>query len=174
MTKQLESLFDLTPMPNSFDTVSYSDDINNDEDNYTPEKLTNHKKVTEAIDRIVPDNLPKIQELLTLNEKDLDDLSKKSEYAYSELMELGMNVDIRYSSRLFEIAASMMKNAIDAKTAKIDSKLKSIDLQLKKLKIDRDSSEESDSMISGEGFIITDRNELLNHLLSGDQKDEKI
>lgn len=171
MTKKLESLFDLSPMPDPFDV---EDELEEDIDEYTPEKLTNHKKVTEVIDKIVPDKLPKIQELLTLNEKDLDRLSAKSEKAYMELMDLGMNVDVRYSSRLFEIAASMMKNAIDAKTAKIDSKLKSIDLQLKKLKIDKDSYDDSDGMISGEGFVITDRNELLNHLLSGDQKNEKI
>ena len=79
-------------------------------------------------------------------------------------MDLGMNVEIRYSGRIFEVAGTMMKNAIDAKSAKIDKKLKAIDLQLKKYKIDKDNNEESGDVLNGVGFVITDRNELLKKL----------
>jgi hypothetical protein len=60
----------------------------------------------------------------------------------------------------------MLNNAISAKTAKIDKKLKAVDLQLKKLKIDNDSrgSEDPNDVINGQGYIITDRNELLKKL----------
>jgi hypothetical protein len=59
----------------------------------------------------------------------------------------------------------MLKTAVDAKTAKIDKKLKSIDLQLKKYKIDKDAPESGDGqLLNGEGYVITDRNELLKKL----------
>jgi hypothetical protein len=59
----------------------------------------------------------------------------------------------------------MLKNAIDAKSAKVDKKLKAVDLQLKKYKIDKDNREEEDSgLINGQGYVITDRNELLRKL----------
>ena len=35
-----------------------------------------------------------------------------------------MNVEVRYSGRIFEVAGGMLKHAIDAKTAKIEKKLK--------------------------------------------------
>jgi hypothetical protein len=79
-------------------------------------------------------------------------------------MDLGMNVEVRYSGRIFEVASSMMGNAIAAKTAKIDKKLKAVDLQLKKLKIDKDSNDDPNDVINGQGYVITDRNELLKKL----------
>jgi hypothetical protein len=99
-----------------------------------------------------------------LDDKELDHLATKAEQAYDDLMDLGMNVEVRYSGRIFEVASSMMGNAIAAKTAKIDKKLKAVDLQLKKLKIDKDSNEDPNDMINGQGYVITDRNELLKKL----------
>ena len=108
--------------------------------------------------------LPQIKELDELGESELDDLAKKAETAYDDLMDLGMNVEVRYSGRIFEVAASMMGNAINAKNAKIEKKLKAVDLQLKKLKIDNDSGADPNDVINGQGYVITDRNELLKKL----------
>ena len=59
----------------------------------------------------------------------------------------------------------MLKNAIDAKSAKLDKKLKMIDLQLKKQKLDQDAINSDEGInISGDGVIITDRNSLLEKL----------
>jgi hypothetical protein len=58
----------------------------------------------------------------------------------------------------------MLKNAIDAKTAKVDRKLKAVDLQLKKYKIDKDNNEDPNDLMNGQGYVITDRNELLKKL----------
>ena len=80
-------------------------------------------------------NLPQIAELNDLNDSELDNLATKAEQAYDDLMDLGMNVEVRYAGRIFEVAGSMMKNAIDAKAAKIEKKLKAVDLQLKKYKL---------------------------------------
>jgi len=79
-------------------------------------------------------------------------------------MDLGMNVEVRYASRIFEVASSMMGNAITAKTNKIEKKLKAVDLQLKKLKIDNDAGNDPNDVINGQGYVITDRNELLKKL----------
>ena len=113
----------------------------------------------------ITSTLPQISELNELDDSELDNLAKKAEDAYDDLMDLGMNVEVRYASRIFEVAGTMMKNAIDAKSAKIDKKLKAVDLQLKKYKIDRDSGDENDNgVINGQGYIISDRNELLKKL----------
>jgi hypothetical protein len=58
----------------------------------------------------------------------------------------------------------MLKNAIDAKAAKIDKKLKMIELQLKKEKLDKESTEDPGVTIQGDGVIISDRNSLIEKL----------
>ena len=52
--------------------------------------------------------------------------------AYDDPMDLGMNVESRYSGRVFEVAGQMLKKRPDAKVAKLDKKLKMVELQLKK------------------------------------------
>ena len=96
-------------------------------------------------------------------------LAQRATDAYDDLMDLGMNVEARYSGRIFEVAGGMLKNAIDAKAAKIDKKLKMIELQLKKQKLDQDaagsSGEDGNGInLNGEGVIITDRNSLLEKI----------
>ena len=83
--------------------------------------------------------------------------------AYEDLMDLGMNVESRYSGRVFEVAGTMLKTNLDAKVAKIDKKIKMVDLQLKKQKIDQAGGDVSD-IVNGEGFVVTDRNSLLQRL----------
>jgi len=108
--------------------------------------------------------LPQVKGLGDLGDKELDDLAQKATQAYEDIMDLGMNVEARYSGRLFEVAASMLSNAITAKTAKLDKKLKMIDLQLKKQKLDQDTNPDEGVTISGDGVIITDRNSLIEKL----------
>jgi hypothetical protein len=79
-------------------------------------------------------------------------------------MDLGMNVEVRYSSRIFEVASSMLGHAITAKTNKVEKKLKSIDLQLKKYKIDKDNNEDPNDVINGAGYVVLDRNEMIKKL----------
>jgi len=56
-----------------------------------------------------------------------------------------------------------MNAAIAAKSAKIDKKLKMVELQLKKLAIDKKHGEEN-TQVSGEGYIMTDRNSIIEKL----------
>lgn len=152
MTKKLEALFDLEP------TV-----IEPQVEVPKHVEIDSVEKSYQAIAEITR-GLPRIKELEEIDDRDLDILSKKAEDAYDNLMDLGMNVEVRYASRIFEVASSMMSNAITAKNAKIDKKLKAVDLQLKKLKIEKDSNEDPNDVINGQGYVITDRNELLRKL----------
>ncbi len=156
MTKKLEELFNLEESKKEISKKT-------DEKKVNHEEVTNLDKSYQAVAAITKD-LPQIKDLETLEENDLDELAKKAENAYDDLMDLGMNVEVRYASRIFEVAGTMMKNAIDAKSAKIDKKLKAIDLQLKKYKIDKDAAEDPNDIINGQGYVITDRNELLKKL----------
>lgn len=155
MTKKLEELFNLEdeskPKEEVSPPVKEHQEVKSLDDSY--------KAVAE-----ITRGLPQIKELNDLDDKELDNLASKAEQAYDDLMDLGMNVEVRYSGRIFEVAGTMLKNAIDAKSAKIDKKLKSVDLQLKKYKIDKDSEEDPNDIINGQGYIITDRNELLKKL----------
>lgn len=110
--------------------------------------------------------LPRVKGLGDISDGELDALATRATDAYDSLMDLGMNVDPRFSGRIFEVASSMLKNAIDAKNSKIDKKLKMVELQLKKQKIEQDAkmSKDSQDPIAGQGILITDRNSLLEKL----------
>lgn len=154
MTKKLEDLFNLDSAEIKKTVVPLAP---------KHEEVTSLDDSYRAVQEITK-NLPQIAELDNLDEKELDDLAKKAETAYDDLMDLGMNVEVRYAGRIFEVAASMMGNAITAKTNKIDKRLKAVDLQLKKLKIDNDAGIDPNEVINGQGYVITDRNELLKKL----------
>ena len=108
--------------------------------------------------------LPQVKGLGDASDTEFDELAQRATDAYDDLMDLGMNVEARYSGRVFEVAATMLKNAIDAKSAKIDKKLKMIELQLKKQKIDQDAGHDDSIDVSGSGVIVTDRNSLIEKL----------
>jgi hypothetical protein len=157
MTKKLEELFNLADSEPVKEEAPIVEKVE-------PAEITNLDQSYQAVEKITG-TLPTITELNDLSEKELDDLAKKAEDAYDDLMDLGMNVEVRYASRIFEVASSMLNNAINAKTAKIDKKLKAVDLQLKKLKIDNDNrGDDPHDVINGQGYVITDRNELLKKL----------
>ncbi len=110
--------------------------------------------------------LPAVKGLGDASDAEFDALAQRATDAYDDLMDLGMNVEARYSGRIFEVAQVALKNAIDAKAAKIDKKLKMIELQLKKQKLDQDAAggEDNGINLSGDGVIITDRNSLIEKL----------
>lgn len=109
--------------------------------------------------------LPQVKGLGDMSDEEFDALAQRATDAFDDLMDLGMNVEARYSGRVFEVAGTMLKNAIDAKSAKIDKKLKMVELQLKKQKLDQDSKGEDDSIdLTGRGVIVSDRNSLIEKL----------
>ena len=158
MTKKLEELFNMEDKETAQQQEEQSVPVE-----VTPQQIKSIEERDKAVTKITGD-LPKIHEPDALEEKDLDSLADKAEKAYDDLMDLGMNVEVRYSGRIFEVASSMLKNAIDAKTAKVDKKLKAVDLQLKKFKLDQDSPEDPNDVLDGKGYVMLDRNELIKKL----------
>ncbi len=107
--------------------------------------------------------LPQVKGLGDISDSELDALAQRATDAYDDLMDLGRNVEARYSGRVFEVAATMLKNAIDAKSAKIDKKLKMIELQIRKQQVDQKAGQD-DNAIQAQGVIISDRNSLIEKL----------
>jgi hypothetical protein len=156
MTKKLEEVLNL---PESKKIAKEEEKKNTKAEVATPllRDISEYDKIAAA--------LPAVKGLGDLGDQELDDLAKRATEAYEDIMDLGMNVEARYSGRLFEVAAGMLGHAISAKTAKLDKKLKMIDLQLKKQKIDQETADVDPGInINGDGFIVTDRNSLLEKL----------
>lgn len=168
MTKKLEDLLNL---PESKEIV---DDAKQKEKKAS--KATPLKENSDAIrdmaefDKIAS-ALPAVKGLGQMADAELNDVADKAIQAYEDLMDLGMNVETRYAGRVFEVAGGMLKTGLDAKVAKLDKKLKMVELQLKKEKMDRDSSEVDSDVIAGEGYVVTDRNSLIEQL-KGMNKDK--
>lgn len=118
-----------------------------------------HEQLTIA-DRI-DKALPTVRGLDT-EDQDLDDYAARAMDSYDRLMDLGFNMDDRNAGKIFEVASTMMGNAITAKTAKLDKKLKMIDLQLKAAKLAQTAKTEEDNGPQGLGELTTDRNAILN------------
>jgi hypothetical protein len=155
MTKRLEEILNIET---SADPV-----INAEPVDAQPVPVIDLQDKLEEFDKIAA-ALPRVKGLGDIADSELDSLADKAEKAYDDLMDLGMNVEPRYGARMFEVAASMMTQAIAAKSAKIDKKLKMVDLQLKKLAIDKKHGQEGAGTVEGEGYIITDRNSILEKL----------
>ena len=113
--------------------------------------------------------LPAVKGLGQKADDELEDIASRALEAYDDLMDLGMNVESRYSGRVFEVAGSMLKTGLDAKVAKLDKKLKMVELQLKKEKLDRDSPPGDGDIVNGDGYVVTDRNSLLEKLKNMDK-----
>jgi hypothetical protein len=153
MTKKLEELFEL---------ASNSDIINNVE--LPPETQEVTETALKNLDKI-ESALPQVRGLESAD-IEMDDLANLAQNSYKDLMDLGMQVDSRYSSEIFNVAGTMLGHAITAKTAKVSKKLKMIELQLKKASLDQKQSkkdEEIDATPMGEGKAL-DRTELLKLL----------
>jgi hypothetical protein len=155
MTKKLEELLNIESTPEETVEIPSVE--------ATPVPTIDLQERLEEFDKISA-ALPRVKGLGDLSDSELDQLASKAEKAYDDLMDLGMNVEARYSTRMFEVAGQMLNAAITAKTNKIDKKLKMVDLQLKKLAIDKKHGEEGGNSIQGEGYVITDRNSILAKL----------
>ena len=160
MTKRLEELFELPQA----EIESLSKPIPENAIEVTKEALTNLEKIENA--------LPQVRGL-EVADIEMDNLADLATNSYKDLMDLGMQVDSRFSSEIFSVASNMLNHAITAKTAKINKKLKMIELQLKKAALDHKTNpavEEIANTPLGEGKVL-DRNELLK-ILAAKKNDE--
>ena len=114
--------------------------------------------------------LPKVKGLGEMADAELNEIADKAMASYEDLMDLGMNVESRYASRVFEVAGGMLKTSLDAKVAKLDKKLKMVELQLKKQAIDQKANSNPDGdVVNGDGYVVIDRNSLLEKLKNMDK-----
>jgi hypothetical protein len=157
MTKKLEALFNL-PSPDA-----------------TPEEsqqtiAENRELITEvdlAIDKIDA-ALPTVRDLET-GDTELDELASLAKNKAEDLIDLGMNVEPRFSGVILQTAGMLLGHAITAKTAKLDKKLRMVQLQLQKARLDhqirKDAGTPEEQAIEGQGMVL-DRNELLKQILN--------
>ena len=165
MTKRLESLFNLPPTDDPMDpTVSEATSFVNENKDIISE-------VNAAIDKIDA-ALPTVHDLDT-GDDELDALAKLAQSKAEDLIDLGLNVEPRFSGVILQTAGIMLGHAITAKTAKLDKKLKMVQLQLAKAKLDyqirKDAGSAADQSIPGQG-IVFDRNDLLKQILGKQSK----
>tara|TARA_R110001632_G_scaffold69139_3_gene161997 strand:- start:1849 stop:2370 length:522 start_codon:yes stop_codon:yes gene_type:complete len=173
MTKKLEDILNLPNVKEAFKEVDKKEQARANKDqtakvmkNVDPQTAKNLQKSYAEFDKIAA-SLPQVKGLGDMSDLEMDKLAVEAEESYKNLMDLGMNVDSRYSGRIFEVASNFLKNAIDAKSSKIDKKLKMVELQLKKMKIDQ-GKKDGGPVEESDGFVISDRNELMKKLLKKD------
>jgi hypothetical protein len=153
MTRKLEELFDLdSSEPNELmlPVLENAEEV-------TTTAMSNLEKIEAA--------LPQVRGLEAAD-IEMDELAEMATASYKDLMDLGLQVEARFSSEIFNSAGTMLGHAITAKTAKINKKLKMLDMQLKKAQLDQKmqaKNEEIESTPLGEGQSL-DRNELLKIL----------
>jgi hypothetical protein len=159
MTKKLEELFDLPesePLPPLGAEPAVPSELPLD-----PQTITAIDATIDKIDAALPGVRG-----LEASDQEMDDLAQMATKSYQDLMDLGMNVDARFSSEIFGVASNLLGHAITAKTAKLNKKLRMIDLQLKKVRLDQQSGDTPPPQ-AGTGMAMS-RNELLAHILNGD------
>jgi len=154
MTKKLNELFEL---PEDDNDMGLTIPIPTNAQEVTTDAMNNLEKIENA--------LPEVRGLEAAD-GEMDELAALATNSYKDLIDLGMQVDSRFASEIFNAASSMLGHAITAKTAKINKKLKMLDLQLKKAQLDQkvaSKEEQIEATPLGEGKTL-DRNELLKML----------
>lgn len=159
MTKKLEELFELAQIDDSEPRPMLVD---------PNELLTAQQELDDAntlIDKI-DQALPQVRDLDNAD-NELDELADLAKEKFQDMMDLGMNVEARFSGQILQTAGVLLGHAITAKQAKIDKKLRMIDLQLKKMRLDHANNRDRDNEqpIDGQAVVV-DRNELLRQILN--------
>ena len=160
MTKKLQALFELP----EDEIQSLSVPIPDGAEDITIDALNTLEKIDQS--------LPQVRGL-DASDTELDELARMAVDSFKDLSDLGMQVDSRFSSEIFNVASNMLGHAITAKTAKLNKKLKMIELQLKKAHLDHKITskvEEVESIPLGTGHSL-DLNELLK-MLNGKKNNE--
>ena len=163
MTKKLEELFNIEPADELDITAEENtvvvEAVTADDIPQLQTALTNVDKIDAA--------LPSVRELDT-SDKEMDDIALLAQDTFKDLMDLGMNVDSRFSGEIFSNASRMLDTALSAKSAKINKKLRMVDLQLKKATLDarlaKEAKANGEDTEDGDGQPV-DRNKLLMEIL---------
>lgn len=163
MTKKLEELFNL-PEANTGEAPP-AEAIEEKQD-----LLASADAIIDRIDQA----LPQVKELDNAD-SELDELANLAKTKFEDLMDLGMNVEARYSGQILQTAGILLGHAITAKQAKIDKKLRMVDLQLKKMRLDQSAAKEGNGPAPIDGqAVVLDRNELLKQILAESKESKKL
>lgn len=162
MTRKLEELFNL---PATTESASPEEIQQVFEEN--KEVIT---AVDQAIDKIDA-ALPGVKDLAS-SDSELDELADLAKNSAKDLLDLGMQVEARFSGTIFQTAGTLLGHAITAKQAKLDKKLRMVQLQLQKAKFDHQVNKDAKSgatdsienATDGQGVVL-DRNALLAEIL---------
>ena len=160
MTKKLEDFFNVdSDEPDRNDAEETQLPL---ADNLVPMTMPDVSEVSMQLDIAdrIDQALPQVRGLET-EDRDLDDYARQAMDSFGKLMDLGFNMDDRNAGKIFEVASTMMGNAITAKTAKLDKKLKMVELQLKAARLAQTQKPEEENQ-QNNGELNTDRNAILN------------
>lgn len=157
----MESLFNLPP-------TTDDDPIVEESKEFIEKNRDVILDIDSAIDKI-DSALPTVRDLET-GDDELDELARLAQSKAEDLIDLGMNVEPRFSGVILQTAGVMLGHAITAKTAKLDKKLRMVSLQLQKARLDHQVSKDNkkdpiEEAIDGQGLVL-DRNDLLKQILN--------
>lgn len=161
MTKKLEELFDVETSEDVVDRMVAAEPVQ-------PKPLT-VPEIETAMTKVdkIDAALPSVRDLET-SDREMDEIAQLAQDTFKDLMDLGMNVEARFSGEIFGNAARMLDTALSAKAHKVNKKLRMVDLQLKKASLDARLAKEQQSSgeisADGEGVVL-DRNTLLQQIL---------
>jgi hypothetical protein len=158
MTRKLEELFNLPD--------NIPEDLTQEQASAAlEEKKAVFADIDKAIDKI-DEALPHVKGL-DASDQEMDELATLAKDKFNDLMDLGMNMEARFSGQVFQTAGVLLGHAITAKQAKLDKKLKMVDLQLKKMRLDHQLKQDGavGESIDGQGVVL-DRNALLAQILN--------
>ena len=163
MTKKLEELFNVEvneEMPLTKDEGEKQEKVISAKD------IPDLQTAMENVDKIDA-ALPSVRELDS-SDKEMDDIADLAKDTFKDLMDLGMNVEARFSGEIFNNASRMLDTALNAKQHKVNKKLRMVDLQIKKATLDaklaKQAYERGDDVEDGQGHAI-DRTQLLQEIL---------
>ena len=163
MTKKLEELFNVEvseEMPLS------KEESEKTVDTVTAEDIPELQTAMANVDKIDA-ALPSVRELDT-SDKEMDDIADLAKDTFKDLMDLGMNVEARFSGEIFNNASRMLDTALSAKQHKVNKKLRMVDLQIKKATLDaklaKQARENGEDLEDGQGHAV-DRTQLLQEIL---------
>lgn len=142
------------------------------------------KKLEESTDLVVVDNNNAVdnipdadQAILDLSEvrqheMDMDTIATTAMDGYEAIIELAENAEPNQTARLLEVAATMLKNAIDAKNSKVRARHKAAELLLKKKVVESNEELEDAEVVENDNTVSGDRNKILD-MINGKNEDKE-
>ena len=163
MSKKLEELLNVAPTEEDSLPVEIDAEESKDQIVELERNLQEVDSIEKALSTVELDDRS--------NDTELDEIAVKADTTFDNLMDLGMNVEARFSGQIFDTASKMLQIKLNAKQSKVDKKLKMLELQIRKkaldARIERDSGQ--NGAVNGEATVMS-RNELLDKILNKDNK----